>query len=70
MLEQEIIAPSTSSYRSPLWVVPKKTDANGKKHFRVVFDYRELNKKSDRDLYKITNNEQVLNLFLKIRSHL
>jgi len=40
MLKQEIIREINSPYCSPLWIVPKKTDASGKEKFRLVVDYR------------------------------
>ena len=40
MLEDGIIRPSTSSYSSPIFLVPK-----GEKEFRPVVDYRVLNSK-------------------------
>ena len=40
LLEQGVIEPSTSSYSSPAFLVPKSND----KH-RLVVDYRQLNKR-------------------------
>lgn len=46
LLENDIVTPSTSSYNSPLWIVPKKPNANGNKRWRMVIDYRALNEKN------------------------
>jgi hypothetical protein len=43
--EGGIITESTSPWNSPLLVVPKKADATGEKRWRLVIDYRKLNKK-------------------------
>lgn len=39
MLKQGIIQPSISSWSSPLWIVPKKSDSSGERKWRVVIDY-------------------------------
>lgn len=41
-----IIVSSNSPYNSPLWVVPKKADTNGKSQWGVVIDYRKLNEQT------------------------
>lgn len=46
LLSNEIIRPSTSPFNSQLWIVPKKTDAFGKKKWTVVVDFRALNTKT------------------------
>lgn len=55
MLDQHIIRPSSSPWSSPIWVVPKKTDASGKKKWRLVIDYRKVNEKTIDDRYPIPN---------------
>lgn len=58
LLDDGIIRPSKSPWNSPVWIVPKKTDASGKKKFRLVIDYRNLNRKTIPDRYpmpEITN---------------
>lgn len=40
MLNQKIIQPSTSQWKTPLLVVPKKLDASGKLKLRIVVDFR------------------------------
>lgn len=60
MLEQGIIRPSESAWSSPIWVVPKKTDASGIKKWRIVIDFRKLNDKTIDDKYPIPNINDVL----------
>lgn len=60
MLEQGIIEPSQSPWSSPLWVVPKKTDASGKCKWRVVIDYRKLNAVTIGDSYPLPNITHIL----------
>ena len=43
LLDNKIIRPSISPYSAPVWIVPKKPDASGKRKFRLVIDYRRLN---------------------------
>ena len=60
MLEQGIIRPSNSAWSSPIWVVPKKVDASGKRKWRIVVDFRKLNEKTIDDKYPIPNISDVL----------
>lgn len=60
MLDQKIIRPSNSPWSSPIWVVPKKKDASGKKKWRLVIDYRKLNEKTIDDRYPIPNITEIL----------
>lgn len=60
LLEQGIIRPSRSPYNSPIWIVPKKTDASGQKKFRMVIDYRKLNEQTVPDKYPIPEINDVL----------
>ena len=60
LLDNKIIRPSVSPYSSPVWVVPKKADASGKKKFRLVIDYRKLNEKTIEDKYPIPRIEEIL----------
>lgn len=65
MLDNGIIRHSQSPYSAPIWVVPKKADASGKKKVRIVIDYRKLNEKTIDDKYPIPLMEEVLDLALK-----
>lgn len=60
MLKQEIIRPSISPYNSPLWVVPKKSDASGQRKWRVVTDYRKLNNFTVGDSFPLPNIDDIL----------
>jgi len=60
MLENGIIRPSQSPWSSPIWVVPKKSDASGKKKWRMVVDYRKLNEQTIDDRYPIPNITDIL----------
>lgn len=60
MLEQKIIQPSNSPWNSPIWVIPKKQDASGKKKFRLVIDYRGLNSKTVDDKFPLPNITDIL----------
>lgn len=60
LLQQGIIRPSNSPWSSPIWVVPKKIDASGKKKWRLVVDYRKINEKTIDDKYPIPNITEVL----------
>lgn len=60
LLQNGIIRRSRSPYNSPVWIVPKKTDASGKKKFRLVIDYRKLNSITVADRYPIPEINDVL----------
>lgn len=60
MLKNGIIRPSSSPYSSPIWVVPKKNDASGKRKIRVVIDYRKLNESTIDDKYPMPQMEDIL----------
>lgn len=47
--DANIIQPSSFSYNSPLWAVPKKFDSKGNKRWRIVIDIRKLNEKTISD---------------------
>ena len=59
LLDDDIIEHSTSPYNSPLLVVPKKSDGDEKK-WRLVVDFRQLNKKIVNDKFPLTRMEDVL----------
>ena len=60
LLEQGVLVESESPYRNPIWVVPKKPDASGQKRWRLVTDFRELNKKTIEDKYPLPKIEEIL----------
>ena len=60
MLADGVVRESISPYTSPVWVVPKKSDASGRKKFRLVIDYRKLNEKTINDKYPIPEITDIL----------
>lgn len=60
MLESGIIRESSSAWTSPIWVVPKKADNSGVKKYRIVVDYRKLNKVTPADRYPIPEISEIL----------
>nr|XP_012152955.1 PREDICTED: uncharacterized protein LOC105664165 [Megachile rotundata] len=60
MLEKSIIEPSDSPYNAPVWVVPKKPDASGKRKWRIVIDFRKLNQLTDQDAYPLPTSNEIL----------
>jgi len=60
MLEKSVIKPSSSSYNSSLWIVPKKDDSLGNKKWRLVIDFRVLNEKTIGDAYPLPNIIDIL----------
>lgn len=60
MLENGIIRSSSSPWSSPVWVVPKKSDASMKQKWRIVLDYRKINEKTIADRYVIPNISDIL----------
>ena len=59
LIEDDIVEPSVSPYNSPLLIVPKKSE-NGIKKWRLVVDFRQLNKKIVNDKFPLTRLEDVL----------
>ena len=59
LFENDIIEDSNSAYNSPLLIVPKKSE-NGKEKWRLVVDFRQLNKKIVNDKFPLTRLEDVL----------
>lgn len=60
MLEEGIIEMSKSPWNSPLLVVPKKPGPDGQKRWRVVVDYRKLNKITTGDAFPLPRIEDIL----------
>jgi hypothetical protein len=59
MLENDIIESSISSYNSPVLLVPKKS-VNGDKKWRLVVDFRAVNKKLIADRFPLPRIEDIL----------
>lgn len=60
LLADGIIQPSVSPWSSPIWIVPKKSDASGLKKWRMVIDFRKLNEITTSDNYPIPNIQEIL----------
>lgn len=60
MLTDGIIEPSNSPWNSPVWIVPKKLDASGKRKWRIVIDYRKLNEITIGDSFPLPNISDIL----------
>lgn len=60
LLNNQVIKPSHSPYNSPVWIVPKKSDSQGNKRWRMVIDYRALNEKTVGDGYPLPNITEIL----------
>lgn len=60
LLDNKIIQPSLSPYSAPVWLVPKKADASGRRKFRLVIDYRALNEKTIADKYPLPRIDDIL----------
>lgn len=60
MLNEGIIEPSKSEWSSPVLLVPKKTDIEGKKKWRLVIDYRKLNNTIQDDRYPLPNIAEII----------
>ncbi|CAG9839154.1 unnamed protein product [Diabrotica balteata] len=65
---------STMSIQTPrewaqfiLWVVPKKLDASGKQKWRIVIDYRKLNKLTIQDRYPLPQILELLDQLEKFQ---
>ncbi|KAL7297542.1 hypothetical protein TKK_0009902 [Trichogramma kaykai] len=60
LIKDEVIRPSNSPYSSPVWIIPKKIDASGKRKYRMVIDYRKLNENTIDDRYPLPRMEDIL----------
>lgn len=59
MLNDKIIEPSVSPYNSPILLVPKKS-GDGEKKWRLVVDFRQLNKKILADKFPLPRIDTIL----------
>ena len=67
MLSKGIIEESDSTYNAPVWVVPKKLDASGKRRWRILIDFRKLNELTEQDAYPLPNSDKILDYLGKAK---
>lgn len=60
LLDDNVIRPSSSPWCSPILLVPKKPDAEGKRKWRMCIDFRNVNSKTISDAYPIPNITDIL----------
>lgn len=60
LLENKIIKHSDFPYNIPIWIVPKKSDSQGNKKWRLVLDFRKLNERTVGQFYPLPN---IIDLF-------
>lgn len=60
LLDLKIISHSKSPFNSPVWVVPKKGGDDGEQQWRVVIDYRKLNKVTIQDNYPLPRIDDII----------
>jgi len=60
LLLEGIIEESSSPWNSPILVVPKRIDASGQQMFRLVVDYRKLDKKTVGNAYPLPDITEIL----------
>lgn len=61
LIEEGIVEPSVSEYKSPPLLVPKKSmPKSAEKRWRLVVDYRQVNKKLLADKFHLPRIEDIL----------
>ena len=67
LLKKEVIKHSKSPYNSPIWLVPKKADASGKKKWRIVIDFRKVNEDTGQDAYPLPMIDDIIDHLSKAK---
>lgn len=60
MLRDDIIEESCSEWSSPILLVPKKSESENSKNWRLVVDYRKLNETIQDDKFPLPNINEIL----------
>lgn len=60
MVKDGVVEEASSAWNSPLLLVPKKEDQNGNKKWRLVIDYRQVNKVIEDDKFPLPNITEIL----------
>lgn len=60
LLENDVVEPCISAYNAPLLLVKKKCTSQGEKQWRLVVDFRQLNKSIEDDRFPLPRLDDVL----------
>ena len=60
LLNARIIKHSHSQYNTPVWIVKKKPDSQGRPRWRMVLDFLALNEKTINDAYPLPDVTEIL----------
>jgi len=60
MITDDIIEPSKSPWNAPLLLIKKKLDVTGVQKYRIVIDFRALNKVTINEFYPLPNITEIL----------
>ena len=58
-LQQGIVRENTSPYNNPIWIIERKSQGKEKK-YRIVVDFRQLNKKTAKYSFPLPNIHELL----------
>ena len=60
MLKEKIITPSKSPWNAPVMCIPKKSDSEGERKYRIVVDFRALNLITKPFIYPIPKIDDIM----------